>query len=101
MLFKESRKLDDIVIPRIDLHDDDEEAPQGVRCPKCNWRPAESDLWCCLAIDTPEPPFPSCGTEWHTFSTHGKCPGCSHQWRWTSCLRCGQWSLHEDWYERP
>jgi len=20
-------------------------------------------------------------------------------WRWTSCLRCAGWSLHEDWYE--
>lgn len=99
MFLKDTRQTDRIVIPRIELEDDDE-ALQGIRCPKCAWRPAPSDLWCCLRIDTPEPPFPACGTEWNTFSTHGKCPGCAHQWQWTSCLRCGEWSLHEDWYER-
>jgi hypothetical protein len=26
------------------------------------------------------------------------CPGCAHQWRYTACLRCEGWSLHEDWY---
>lgn len=42
--------------------------------------------------------FEGCGIVWNTFSTHGCCPGCSHQWRWTSCLRCGKSSLHKDWY---
>jgi hypothetical protein len=50
---------------------------------------------------SPEPPFKGCGTVWNTFLTKGRCPGCSHQWRWTSCLQCQQWSLHDDWYEKP
>jgi len=98
MLLKDTRKSESIVIPRIELEDDDEQL-HGIRCPKCAWRPSQSDLWCCLAIDTPEPPFDFCMTEWNTFSTRGRCPGCQHQWTWTSCLRCGEWSLHEDWYE--
>ena len=36
--------------------------------------------------------------EWNTFATRGLCPGCQHQWRYTSCLECAAWSLHEDWY---
>jgi hypothetical protein len=43
--------------------------------------------------------FDGCGARWNTFTTRGKCPGCRHQWQWTSCLRCLGWSLHEDWYE--
>ena len=97
-LLKESRRIDPVVTTRVDLGDD--ESLNGVRCPLCSWRPSKDDVWCCLSHDTPEPPFPSCGTEWNTFSTHGRCPGCSHQWKWTSCLRCGEWSLHDDWYER-
>ena len=27
-----------------------------------------------------------------------KCPGCAHQWVWTSCPQCHEWSLHDDWY---
>ena len=99
MLFKDSRLTERIVIPRIE-DEDTGDALEGIRCPKCEWRPARSDQWCCVNINTPEPPFPSCGTEWNTFATHGRCPGCSHQWQWTSCLRCGEWSLHEDWYEQ-
>ena len=71
----------------------------GVRCPLCAWRPDASSRWCCHQSETPEPPFPWCGTVWNTFSTRGRCPGCDHQWRWTSCLSCGGWSLHDDWYE--
>ena len=97
-LLKESRKIEDLVVPRFD--EDEDEGLNGIRCPQCSWRPSVHDLWCCVVIDTPEPPFPGCGTEWNTFSTHGKCPGCAHQWQWTSCLRCGEWSLHEDWYEQ-
>lgn len=95
---KESRRTEHIVIPSDES--EEEEGLHGIRCPLCAWRPTAHDLWCCVSMDTPEPPFPACGTEWNTFSTRGKCPGCSHQWKWTSCLRCGQWSLHEDWYER-
>jgi len=71
----------------------------GVRCPLCAWRPDASSRWCCHPSETPEPSFPGCGTVWNTFATRGRCPGCDHQWRWTSCLSCGGWSLHEDWYE--
>jgi hypothetical protein len=72
----------------------------GIRCPLCQWRPESSSRWSCVVWHTPEPFFEGCGTSWNTFTTRGKCPGCSHQWRWTSCLRCDRWSLHEDWYER-
>jgi hypothetical protein len=97
LLLKESRQVERIVRTRSDSEEDDQ--LNGIRCPLCSWRPSPHDLWCCHVADTPEPPFPSCGTEWNTFSTHGRCPGCSHQWTWTSCLLCGEWSLHEDWYE--
>ena len=70
-----------------------------IRCPKCEWVPESSSRWTCWSGDGPEPPFTSCGTSWNTFTTRGKCPGCAHQWKWTSCLQCHGWSLHEDWYE--
>lgn len=78
---------------------DDEDAFAGIRCPLCAWKPDNSSLWSCACEGTPEPPFPSCFTTWNTFRTAGRCPGCSHQWKWTSCLNCAGWSLHEDWYE--
>jgi len=71
----------------------------GIRCPQCGWRPDGSSRWCCEAGDSPEPFFRGCGTVWNTFATRGCCPGCSHEWLWTSCLRCEGWSPHEDWYE--
>jgi DNA-directed RNA polymerase subunit RPC12/RpoP len=71
----------------------------GIRCPQCDWRPSGSSRWCCIWYESPEPRFDACGAEWNTFTTRGRCPGCGHQWRWTSCLRCGEWSPHEDWYE--
>lgn len=61
----------------------------GIRCPKCAWEPAKADRWLCE---------PGCGTVWNTFETHGGCPGCSKQWTETVCLRCHQWSPHDDWY---
>jgi hypothetical protein len=76
-----------------------DDAFSGIRCPLCSWRPTASSLWSCLAVGTPEPFFEGCGAVWNTFSTRGRCPGCRHQWQWTSCLRCEGWSLHEDWYE--
>ena len=79
---------------------DDDEAFERIRCPLCRWQPTPSSSWSCYAEGTPEPPFAWCGTQWNTFSTLGRCPGCQHQWLWTSCLRCGGWSLHDDWYER-
>jgi hypothetical protein len=75
------------------------EAFGRIRCPLCRWQPASSSVWCCLWFDTPEPFFEACGTIWNTFLTRGRCPGCSHQWRWTLCLQCAGWSLHEDWYD--
>ncbi len=69
-----------------------------IRCPKCNWQPKKESLWFCSNCDAPEYFYEACGTAWNTFDTGGKCPGCKHQWRWTSCLSCSQWSLHNDWY---
>jgi hypothetical protein len=69
-----------------------------IRCPRCQWQPDASSMWVCWSGDGPEPPFEACGTAWNTFATRGRCPGCAHQWQWTSCLRCDEWSLHEDWY---
>ncbi len=77
----------------------DEGEPPGIRCPLCGWRPGASNRWCCVRSGTPEPPFDACGTVWNTFDTGGKCPGCGHQWIWTTCLRCGGASLHVDWYQ--
>ena len=78
---------------------DDDEAFERIRCPLCDWTPSRSSRWFCSGAGTPEPAFDSCGTAWNTFTTRGLCPGCQHQWQWTSCLRCSGWSLHEDWYE--
>jgi hypothetical protein len=81
----------------------DREKDEGftnIRCPLCGWQPSASSRWCCDPTDAPEPVFEGCHTVWNTFLTQGRCPGCSHQWQWTICFRCEQWSLHEDWYER-
>jgi hypothetical protein len=99
MFLKEGRKTEDVVveIPRLD----DEDEFEGIRCPHCAWRPSANDRWCCSSNSgDPEPPFRSCGTTWNTFATKGRCPGCSHQWQWTLCLRCFEWARHADWYER-
>jgi hypothetical protein len=84
-----------LTVPMLDVAD----VFGRVRCPLCAWRPDSSSRWCCNTFDTPEPDFGGCGTVWNTFSTRGQCPGCEHQWRWTSCLSCLGWSLHKDWYE--
>jgi hypothetical protein len=97
MFLKEKHDTSHIVVERDDEQHD--EGMQGIRCPHCRWRPSKSDQWSCINFGTPEPPFPSCGTSWNTFDTRGVCPGCSHKWKWTLCLRCQQWSLHEAWYE--
>jgi len=76
-----------------------ETARGRIRCPLCFWQPLGSSRWCCSCIGTPEPPFDSCGTVWNTFETRGRCPGCGHQWQWTTCLRCAAASPHEDWYD--
>jgi hypothetical protein len=96
-LLKDDRSANRFVV---DLFEADRNDPfSHIRCPLCAWRPTPSSTWRCLSSGTPEPFFGGCGTTWNTFATRGRCPGCSHQWQWTSCLRCAQWSLHEDWYE--
>jgi hypothetical protein len=80
--------------------DEEELDYSRIRCPLCKWQPDASSLWCCDACDYPEYFFDGCGTSWNTFDTHGLCPGCLHQWRWTACLRCAEWSLHEEWYTK-
>jgi hypothetical protein len=62
-----------------------------IRCPVCGWQPSRYDRWNC----NPE----GCGHIWNTFDTHGVCPACSREWTSTSCLYCGVWSPHDDWYE--
>jgi hypothetical protein len=97
-LLKKNSPIDPalILIPK---HDEDErDGLRGIRCPRCAWKPDASSRWCCDASRSPEPFFHGCFTHWNTFVTRGRCPGCAHQWKWTSCLRCHEWSLHEDWY---
>jgi hypothetical protein len=89
-------KLDDDL--DVKPFDDEERTSRRIRCPLCDWQPTRDSRWCCAGALTPEAPFGGCGTVWNTFDTAGRCPGCDHQWVWTSCLRCGGWSLHEDWY---
>lgn len=96
-LLKDNRAPVPIIIDIPGAHD--EETFGRIRCPLCRWQPSASSLWCCECVGTPEPFFVGCGTMWNTFSTGGRCPGCHHQWQWTSCLHCNQPSLHADWYE--
>ena len=77
----------------------EDEAHLRIRCPLCEWEPGPGSEWACVRIDVPEGFRGGCGTVWNTFATRGRCPGCQYQWKWTKCLRCGGWSLHEDWYE--
>ena len=71
-----------------------------IRCPICRWQPPRSSRWYCLPMGAPENFAGGCGHRWNTFDTRGLCPGCSYQWKHTSCLRCGSTSVHEDWYEK-
>ncbi len=60
-----------------------------IRCPKCRWTPSAHDHWQCTCLHI-----------WNTFDTRGRCPACTRQWHDTMCLRCTQWSPHEEWYEK-
>jgi hypothetical protein len=71
-----------------------------IHCPLCKWQPNKSHHWYCADCDYPEGFYDGCGTSWNTFTTRGRCPGCSHHWRWTICLRCQGWSRHDDWYHK-
>jgi len=70
-----------------------EKAPprrRRIRCPLCAWEPRPEDRWGCV-----------CFCVWNTFDTGGVCPACGRHWTETQCLRCGEWSPHEAWYEDP
>jgi hypothetical protein len=77
---------------------EDSDGRRGIRCPLCRWQPDRSCKWQCGDAGPPENFQGGCGTVWNTFETSGKCPGCGHQWRFTSCFACLQWSPHEAWY---
>jgi len=79
-------KKDPRVLEKLGLDHDH----SGIRCPICGWRPQKHDAWRC---------DPGCGNVWNTFETRGRCPDCGKQWIETACLHCGEWSLHESWYE--
>jgi hypothetical protein len=79
---------------------EDKSKTRRIRCPLCEWQPKKSSRWMCWDCDYPEYFYGGCGTNWNTFETGGVCPGCNHRWIWTTCFRCGEWSRHEDWYEK-
>jgi hypothetical protein len=97
-LFQESEKRQREKIQERKL--DEREKSARIRCPQCHWQPKAVSRWFCGPCADPENFFGGCGSWWNTFQTRGRCPGCGHQWRWTACLRCTKWSLHEDWYEQ-
>ena len=102
VLAKTSRGTDPVIVTTDDPGTGHDE--RGIRCPLCHWQPSAASRWHCVCHGTPEPFFEACGTVWNTFDTRGRCPGCQHQWQWTTCLSCGVASRHEDWYyrnERP
>lgn len=78
--------------------DDEDSGYNRIRCPLCKWQPDSSSRWYCGGDGGPPEYYGGCGWEWNTFDTHGVCPGCQHQWRWTDCLSCESCSLHESWY---
>lgn len=98
MAYRKTSEIEELlkIIEKSDAENDFEK----IRCPLCKWSPAKSSLWFCADCDAPEFFYGGCGTSWNTFETRGKCPTCAHQWIWTSCLQCGEWSRHEDWYEK-
>ena len=97
MAYKKTPETEEIIKK---LQESEEETDfERIRCPLCKWTPNDSSRWWCADAGAPEYFYGGCFTSWNTFETRGRCPGCAHQWKWTSCLRCGGWSRHEDWYE--
>lgn len=99
-LFRKGSAADELIDSLKKPEETKERKSPRIRCPLCMWQPGRSSLWYCVDTGHPEYFFDACGTGWNTFDTRGRCPGCLHQWRWTSCLACAGWSLHEDWYEK-
>jgi hypothetical protein len=99
LLFQKGLTPSDVT-DTIDKSDDEEPGHGRIRCPLCRWRPDAGSSWVCNDRAYPEYFFGGCGAAWNTFDTRGLCPGCGHQWRFTACLNCGRWSLHEDWYAK-
>jgi hypothetical protein len=64
------------------------ERGRGASCPCCGDVPAAGSVWQCDL----------CWCSWHTFETHGRCPGCGFRYLATECLACGTLSRHSDWY---
>jgi hypothetical protein len=99
LAFKQSPGFENLV----DTQDQSGQQPADlgrIRCPLCHWQPRPGSRWYCTDVGHPEYFFAGCGTAWNTFQTAGLCPGCGHQWRYTACMRCGQMSLHQDWYAK-
>lgn len=96
IFFQKNLDTREIIEDKISADDADEF--NRIRCPQCKWQPKKTSRWYCSSAGAPEFFFGGCGAVWNTFDTRGKCPGCAHQWRWTTCLSCHANSLHEDWY---
>ena len=62
-----------------------------IHCPKCHWEPDGKPYWQC-----------TCGHNWDTFSTGGRCPSCAKVWEETQCIPhaggCDKISPQLDWY---
>ncbi len=80
------------------VEDDTGTLDPSIRCPSCKWQPSSRDRWYCMSMGPPENFNGGCGHGWHTFATRGKCPGCSYQWKHTTCFSCNITSPHDDWY---
>ena len=94
--FKKTSQTEEILKTLLKEKDDTDFS--RIRCPLCKWQPDSSSRWFCADCDFPEYFYGGCGAMWNTFETRGLCPRCNHRWRWTSCLRCGGWARHDDWY---
>lgn len=100
LIFRLLNKNSSIEKIRIEKSKEIEPDLKKIRCPHCFWQPKASSVWFCSDCDFPEYFYKGCGNIWNTFETGGKCSACGYCWRWTSCLSCSRWALHEDWYER-